>query len=157
MPLLKPSTPPKKSTKPAAKILPPKKKESLAWQICVKGKAAPTASAARAFILGSTLPRAQTRRGRHWTCIYWHHHYFGLALHQSLRPHWQGNFFHYHKFLAGVFYILPLGLLVFGLWLVFRKIERIPPLSAERVVGSVILFLWLLTVLHSLVATSGNR
>ncbi|MDO9302571.1 MAG: DNA translocase FtsK 4TM domain-containing protein, partial [Anaerolineales bacterium] len=54
------------------------------------------------------------------------------------------------------FYVLPLGLLVFGLWLVFRKIERIPPLAAERVAGSIILFLWLLTVLHSLVATSAN-
>ena len=52
-------------------------------------------------------------------------------------------------------YILPLGLLVFGLWLVFRKIERIPPLSLERVVGSVILFLWLLTFLH-IIATLGK-
>ncbi len=55
-------------------------------------------------------------------------------------------------FLSQIFgwgvYILPIGLLVFGLWLVFRKIERIPPLSLERVVGSVILFVWLLTLLH---------
>ncbi|MDD2923076.1 MAG: DNA translocase FtsK 4TM domain-containing protein, partial [Anaerolineales bacterium] len=51
-------------------------------------------------------------------------------------------------------YILPLGLLVFGLWLIFRKIERIPPLSLERVVGSAILFVWLLTVLHALVSTA---
>lgn len=61
-------------------------------------------------------------------------------------------------FLSQIFgwgiYILPLGLLVFGLWLVFRKIERIPPLSLERVVGSVILFVWLLTVLHSFVSTA---
>lgn len=55
-------------------------------------------------------------------------------------------------FLAQLFgwgvYILPIGLLVFGLWLIFRKIERIPPLSIERVVGSIILFLWLLTLFH---------
>ena len=51
-------------------------------------------------------------------------------------------------------YILPLGLLVFGLWLVFRKIERIPPLAPERVIGSVILFFWLLTILHATVATA---
>ena len=51
-------------------------------------------------------------------------------------------------------YILPLGLLVFGLWLVFRKIERIPPLSLERAIGSIILYLWLLTILHSLVSTA---
>jgi S-DNA-T family DNA segregation ATPase FtsK/SpoIIIE len=47
-------------------------------------------------------------------------------------------------------YVLPFGLLVFGLWLVFRKIERIPPLSIERAVGSGILFFWFLTVLHML-------
>jgi hypothetical protein len=51
-------------------------------------------------------------------------------------------------------YILPLGLLIFGLWLVFRKIERIPPLTWERAVGSLLLFLWMLTILHSLVATA---
>ncbi|MFZ5879412.1 MAG: DNA translocase FtsK [Chloroflexota bacterium] len=59
-------------------------------------------------------------------------------------------------FLAQVFgwgvYILPFGLLVFGLWLVFRKIERIPPLSLERSVGSVILYLAALTLLHTFVA-----
>ncbi|NJN79788.1 MAG: hypothetical protein HC797_04560, partial [Anaerolineales bacterium] len=61
-------------------------------------------------------------------------------------------------FLAQIFgwgvYVLPIGLLVFGLWLVFRKIERIPPLSLERAFGSVILFLWFLTLLHSFVATA---
>ncbi|HVN14394.1 MAG TPA: DNA translocase FtsK 4TM domain-containing protein, partial [Anaerolineales bacterium] len=50
-------------------------------------------------------------------------------------------------------YVLPLGLLFFGLWLIFRKIERTPPLSLERAVGSVIFYLWLLTALHALVAT----
>lgn len=50
--------------------------------------------------------------------------------------------------------VLPIGLLIFGLWLVFRKIERIPPLTIERAVGSVILFLWLLTLFHAFVATA---
>ena len=49
-------------------------------------------------------------------------------------------------------YVLPVGLIIFGLWLILRKIERIPPLSVERAVGSVLLFLWLLTSLHSLIA-----
>ena len=61
-------------------------------------------------------------------------------------------------FLSQIFgwgvYVLPIGLLVFGIWLVLRKIERIPPLSIERAIGSVILFFWLLTVLHTLVATA---
>ncbi|HRQ23652.1 MAG TPA: DNA translocase FtsK 4TM domain-containing protein, partial [Anaerolineales bacterium] len=50
-------------------------------------------------------------------------------------------------------FILPLGLLVFGLWLVLRKVERIPRIDPERAIGSGILFLWLLAVLHSLAAT----
>ena len=49
-------------------------------------------------------------------------------------------------------YVLPIGLILFGLWLVLRKIERIPPLSLERAVGSVLLFLWLLTLLHAVIA-----
>jgi S-DNA-T family DNA segregation ATPase FtsK/SpoIIIE len=53
-------------------------------------------------------------------------------------------------------YVLPLGLLVFGLWLIFRKIERVPPLSVERAIGSLFLFLWLLTMLHSSVAGPDN-
>lgn len=51
-------------------------------------------------------------------------------------------------------YILPIGLMLFGAWLIFRKIERIPPLTLERAIGSVFLFLWLLTLLHSFVATA---
>ena len=50
-------------------------------------------------------------------------------------------------------YVLPLGLLVFGLWLVLRKIERIPPLSVERAVGSAVLFVWLLTLFHAIAST----
>lgn len=31
-------------------------------------------------------------------------------------------------------YVLPIGLILFGLWLILRKIDRIPPLSLERAV-----------------------
>ena len=63
-------------------------------------------------------------------------------------------------FLAQLFgwgvYILPIGLIIFGLWLVFRKIERVPPLTIERGVGSLLLFFWLLTLLHSFISTVDN-
>jgi S-DNA-T family DNA segregation ATPase FtsK/SpoIIIE len=49
-------------------------------------------------------------------------------------------------------YFLPAGLMLFGLWLILRKIERIPPLSLERLVGSVLFFVWALTLMHSIVA-----
>jgi len=49
-------------------------------------------------------------------------------------------------------YFLPVALIVFGLWLILRKIERIPSPSLERTVGSLLLFLWTLTVMHSIIA-----
>ncbi len=60
------------------------------------------------------------------------------------------------QFFGWGIYILPLGLLLFGLWLVFRKIEKIPPLSYERAVGSGILFFWFLTAIHAVVASVDN-
>ena len=53
-------------------------------------------------------------------------------------------------------YVLPVGLIVFGLWLILRKIERIPALSLERAVGSILLFLWLLTALDILRPTQDS-
>ncbi len=64
------------------------------------------------------------------------------------------------RFLGQIFgwglYVLPLGLLLFGGWLIFRKIEKIPPLSIERATGGAILFFWLLAFLHFLIATGGT-
>ncbi len=49
-------------------------------------------------------------------------------------------------------YFLPVGLMLFGLWLILRKIERIPAPSLERAVGSLLFFIWALTLMHSVVA-----
>ncbi len=49
-------------------------------------------------------------------------------------------------------YILPIGMIIFGLWLILRKIERIPTLSLERAVGVLLLYVWLLTAMHSIIA-----
>jgi S-DNA-T family DNA segregation ATPase FtsK/SpoIIIE len=49
-------------------------------------------------------------------------------------------------------YVLPLALIFIGLWLVFRKIERIPPISIERITGILFLFFWLLTLMHAIIA-----
>ena len=49
-------------------------------------------------------------------------------------------------------YILPAGLFVMGLWLVARRIEKLPPLSLERAFGLVLFFFWLLAAMHSIVA-----
>ena len=50
-------------------------------------------------------------------------------------------------------YILPVALIVMGLWLILRRIEKLPPLSLERATGIILFFLWLLTVMHSITLT----
>ncbi len=45
-------------------------------------------------------------------------------------------------------YVLPLGLVGIGLWLILRHIERIPAFAVERILGVVLLFFNLLAVLH---------
>jgi S-DNA-T family DNA segregation ATPase FtsK/SpoIIIE len=45
-------------------------------------------------------------------------------------------------------YILPLAMIVLGLWLVLRKFERIPQVSLERMLGIGLLFTNLLALLH---------
>ncbi len=45
-------------------------------------------------------------------------------------------------------FILPLGLMLLGVWLVLRKIDRFPTPSGERLTGLVLLYLNILTWLH---------
>jgi S-DNA-T family DNA segregation ATPase FtsK/SpoIIIE len=47
-------------------------------------------------------------------------------------------------------YILPVGLIVLGAWLVARNVERLPTLSLERIVGILLLFVGLLVAFHGL-------
>jgi len=45
-------------------------------------------------------------------------------------------------------YILPVGLIVLGTWLVARNVDRLPELSLERIVGIILLFVGLLAAFH---------
>jgi S-DNA-T family DNA segregation ATPase FtsK/SpoIIIE len=49
-------------------------------------------------------------------------------------------------------YILPAALLLMGVWLILRRIEKLPPLTLERATGIVLLFLWLLAAMHFIIA-----
>jgi S-DNA-T family DNA segregation ATPase FtsK/SpoIIIE len=49
-------------------------------------------------------------------------------------------------------YVLPVGLIVMGIWLILRRIEKLPPLTLERATGIIVLFLWLLATMHSIIA-----
>ena len=156
MPILKPSTPLKKNTKPASKTLSPKKGAVISGKPGLKGKPfqPPPPPPPRALSFWDQLS-AERKLDVVGIILAFTGIIIILGLVSANRSAIIGGtiFFISQIFGWGV-YILPLGLLIFGLWLVFRKIERIPPLSIERVVGSVILFLWLLTVLHTLVATA---
>jgi S-DNA-T family DNA segregation ATPase FtsK/SpoIIIE len=158
MPILKPSTPPKKNQKPAGKTLPPKK-GGISPQNKPALKNKPS--------VYTPPPPPPPRQPSWWEKLSPERKldvvgiilaFIGLIILLGLisanRSALIGGaiFFLSQIFGWGV-YVLPLGLLIFGIWLVLRKIERIPPLSIERAVGSVILFLWLLTVLHTIVAT----
>jgi len=151
MPLLKPSPPPKKTARPAGKIVASKGIQTRARPGRKKEAAHPPSSALswwdylsaerKLDVIGIVLA------------------FVGLILLLGMisanRSALIGGFI---VLLTQMFgwgtYVLPLGLLVFGLWLVFRKIERIPPLSIEKAAGSVILFFWLLTMMHALVSTA---
>ncbi len=76
-----------------------------------------------------------------------------LTLFASSRSSLTGGFVRILSQLIGWgIYILPVALIGFGLWLILRNVERIPPLSLERAVGGILLFVWLLTAMHSIIA-----
>jgi len=51
--------------------------------------------------------------------------------------------------------ILSLALIGFGGWLVLRKIDRIPPVSVERVSGLILLLLWTQATIHAITEHGG--
>lgn len=76
-----------------------------------------------------------------------------LTLFASSRSALTGGTVHVlNQLLGWGIYVLPIGLIVFGLWLILRHIERVPPLSLERTTGAILLYLWLLTVMHAIIA-----
>ncbi len=145
--LLKPSSPPKKSTKPQAKASPAKGRARANPSSKAKRPQPPSTSSwwdglspeRRLDVLGLALAVAGIL--------------ILLTLFASSRSALTSSLIHILGQLFGWgIYILPLGLIGFGVWLILRKIERIPPLSLERAVGSIVLFVWLLTAIHAIIA-----
>jgi len=158
MPLLKPSTPAKKNVKPAGKTVPPKKGGAPESKPAPKGKGTPPPPAPAIRVPTWWEALSPERR---LDVVGFILAFFGIVILLGLisanrSPIVGGAIFFLSQIFGWGIYILPLGLLVFGLWLVFRKIERIPPLSTERVVGSILLFLWLLGILHPLSGASAD-
>lgn len=162
MPILKPSSPPKKNQKQSAKVIPPKK-----GGLPAQNK---SSSKNKIYTPPPPPPPPRMREPSWWEKLSPERKldvvgiilaFIGLVILLGLisanRSALIGGaiFFLSQIFGWGV-YVLPIGLLVFGIWLVLRKIERIPRLSIERAVGSVILFFWFLALLHTLFTTAEN-
>ena len=72
-----------------------------------------------------------------------------LSLFSSNRSSVTGAWVGFLQSLAGWgMFLIPLGLIAFGLWLVFRRIEKFPAISAGRVIGSLLLYINLLAWIH---------
>jgi len=75
-----------------------------------------------------------------------------LVLFSAQRSALTGSMIHaFSQMLGWGIYILPVALIVMGLWLILRRIEKLPPLSLERATGIILFFLWLLTLMHSII------
>jgi S-DNA-T family DNA segregation ATPase FtsK/SpoIIIE len=80
----------------------------------------------------------------------------GLVLLSPSQSEVTGGLLGFLKLLVGNgVYILWLFLIVFGGWLVIRKIDRIPPVSVERIVGIILLLFLIQTVMHGLIENGG--
>ncbi|MBI5352922.1 MAG: DNA translocase FtsK 4TM domain-containing protein [Chloroflexi bacterium] len=146
MPIQKPSTPPKKTTSLMGKILSPKKGAAPRGKSSPKGKQPEPTLPAFSWWENLSAERKLDVVGIILAFV-------GILIFLGLITTNRSVPIEYvilklKQLFGWGIYLLPIGLLVFGLWLVFRKIERIPPLSAERAVGSGFLFFWLLTIFH---------
>ena len=75
-----------------------------------------------------------------------------LILFSAQRSALTGSMIHVLRQMIGWgIYILPVALIVMGLWLILRRIEKLPPLSLERATGIILFFLWLLALMHSII------
>jgi len=157
MPILKPTLPPRKKNKPAAKTIPPKKGTNVRGYTGIARRREVSAHVPAFVQEPSWWERLSPERKLDVVGILIA--LLGLLLLLGLvfteRSVWIGSaiFFLLRIFGWGI-YALSFGLFVFGVWLILRKIERLPRLTLERAVGSTILFLWLLTLMHSLVSTA---
>src|SRR5688572_3540491 len=161
MPILKPSTPPKKNQKPAGKTLPPKKggistqnKPGFKNKIQAPPPPPPPPARREPSWWEKLSPERKLDVVGIGLALFGILLILGLASANRSVPIGLAILFFFKIFGWGL-YILPIGLFIFGVWLIIRKIERIPPLSIERALGSLILFLWLLTAMH-VFATSSN-
>ena len=74
-----------------------------------------------------------------------------LILFSAQRSALTGNMVHVLGQIFGWgIYILPIGFIVMGLWLILRQIEKLPPLTLERGTGILLFFFWLLAMMHAI-------
>jgi S-DNA-T family DNA segregation ATPase FtsK/SpoIIIE len=152
MPLKTPSSPAKASGKPKGKTVNPSSGKSKTP--AAKGKAAPRASHQPEPVRVSWWSTLSPERkldvvGAVMSVL-------GililLILFSAQKSALTGSMIHvFQQMLGWGIYILPGALILMGLWLILRRIEKLPPLSLERATGILLFFLWLLTLMHSII------
>ncbi len=152
MPLKTPSSPPKSSGKPAGKTIPASAGRGKSKPAAPKKKsraALPPEAPSVSWWASLTDERKLDVVGLAMVLV-------GLAtaliLFSAQRSDFTGTLitFFTHAIGWGI-YILPVGMIIMGFWLIFRRIEKLPRLTLERFTGFVLLFLWLLTILQSFI------
>jgi hypothetical protein len=113
----------------------------------------PTSRHRATHLVGSPLRRTQTGCGRHRPRIFRHHHLAWVLFPPTAPLSSAARSFSFRNFRLG--HLHPAHRLA-RLWLVARlpQDRTHPAAFPERAIGSTILFFWLLTVLHSFVATA---
>ena len=152
MPVKKPKTPPKRVSKPSRKKAAPKRQPARVKATSRVSKKKPANPTVRVQTFWESL--SPDRRMDVVGVVFI---LTGLLLLLSLisseRSLLTGGLI---RFFGQVFgwgvYLLPIGMVGIGFWMVLRNIENIPAFSIERITGVILSFLWLLTVLHAFVA-----
>lgn len=152
MPLKTPPSPPKSSGKPKGKTLPPAQGKNKGKAPAPKGKSAQPSQPPPVSVSWWDSLSPERKLDMVGVVMAVLGLVFVLILLSPQHVKWIADIVHFFSQLFGWgVYILPVGLIVMGLWLIFRRIEKLPPLSIERATGIAAFFIWLLTLMHSIV------
>ncbi len=153
MPLKIPFLPQKSKTKPKGKSAAPSRGGKQTQASPKKGKASPHFTPEPASISWWDSLSAERKLDVVGAVMAMIGLFAGLILFSAQKSALTGSMMSIASRLFGWgIYILPVAFFVMGLWLIFRRIEKLPPLSLERAFGLVLFFFWLLATMHSIIA-----
>ncbi len=151
MPLKTPSSASKPGGKPKGKVLTPSPGKAKSKAPPAKGKAAHQSQPEQVSVSWWDSLSAERKLDIVGAVMAVGGLFLALVLFSAQRSAWTQSAISPFSWLLGWgIYILPVGLILMGLWLIFRRIEKLPPLSIERATGIFVFFFWLLAIIHSI-------